>query len=473
VACENLLIAIAAAVVMFVMSWPLALISLALLLPVPLVARHTSRIRRKIADRSRDSAIEMNVIAEQTLSVSGALLTKAFGRQRAQLERFRHESSRLSDLSLRSEVVNYALSLGMQTFSRLAPFALYLVAGILLAGGHGGITVGTLVAFLALQARLLGSLQILADTGIQMTTSAVFFERIFEFLDFEADIRDRPGAVELDPADVCGQIRFDGVSFSYMTERSGAAARGRYWALQDVSFDIEPGQMAALVGPSGAGKTTLSYLVARLYEVTRGAVRIDGRDVRDIRLASLAGAIGLVTQETYILHASVRENLLYAHPEAGQDEIEAATRAALLHDRITELDDGYDTLLGDRGYRLSGGERQRLALARVFLKDAPILVLDEATSSLDSRNERLIQGTLAQLTKGRTTVVIAHRLSTIIAADVIFVLDGGRLVERGTHAELVARGGAYAELHAYQFRHGHVEAHTTDGLVLAEDRATA
>ena len=482
VACENVLIAVAAAVVMFVMSWPLALISLAMLLPVPLIARHTSRVRRKLASRARGTGIELNVIAEQTLSVSGALLTKAFGRQRAQLERFRQESARFSDLSLRSEVLNSVLSLGMQSFNRLAPFALYLLAGLLLAGGHHGITVGTLVAFLGLQARLLTSLQVIADTGIQITTSAVFFERIFEYLDVEADIQDRPGAAELDRSAVRGAVSFDGVWFSYLEPTGNAAsptlelgfqATSRYWALHDVTFGIEPGQMAAVVGPSGAGKTTLSYLVARLYEVNRGKVRIDGRDVRDIRLASLTSAVGLVTQETYILNATVRDNLLYAHPDATDEEIEAAARSALLHERILEFEDGYDSLLGDRGYRLSGGERQRLALARVFLKDAPILVLDEATSSLDSRNERLIQGTLARVTAGRTTIVIAHRLSTIMAADVIFVLDNGQLVERGTHDELLRRGGHYAELYDYQFRHGAVEAHTADGLVMAPGGASA
>ncbi|MHB1568012.1 MAG: ABC transporter ATP-binding protein [Solirubrobacteraceae bacterium] len=479
VAVENLLIALGASIVMFVMSWPLALVSIAFLLPLPLVARHTSRVRRRIAGSSRATAIEMNVIAEQTLSVSGALLTKVFGRQSTQLERFRRESARLSHLSLRSEVLNQSLALGMQTFTRLAPFAMYLVAGIMLMGGRHGITVGTLVAFLGLQARLLSSLQVLADTGIQLTTSAVYFERIFEYLDVEAEIQDRPDAVALDPAEVRGSISFSDVWFSYADPGSSSApgpdggsklgAGGRYWALREVTLEIEPGQMAAIVGPSGAGKTTLSYLVARLYEVGRGAVRIDGRDVRDVRLASLAGVIGLVTQETYVLNASVRENLLYAHPDASDKDIEAAARAALLHDRIIEFDDGYDSLLGDRGYRLSGGERQRLALARVFLKDAPILVLDEATSSLDSRNERLIQGTLARLTAGRTTVVIAHRLSTIMAADVIFVLDNGRVVEQGTHDELLSRGGRYAELYAYQFRHGTVEALTADGVVLAQD----
>jgi ATP-binding cassette subfamily B protein len=482
-ACENVLIAIAAGVVMFVMSWPLALVSLAMLLPIPWVARHTSRVRRKIAGRSRSTAIEMNVIAEQTLSTSGALLTKAFGRQRSQLERFRRESARLSELTLRSEVLNHTLSLGMQSFNRLAPFAMYLVAGILLAGGRHSITVGTLVAFLGLQARLLSSLQVIADTGIQMTTSAVYFERIFEYLDLEPDIRERADAVALEPSEVRGAVGFDGVFFSYLAPVNEVAphpdpaqvtvANARYWALRDVTLEIEPGQLAAVVGPSGAGKTTLSYLVARLYEVTRGAVRIDGRDVRDLRLASLTSAIGLVTQETYILNASVRENLLYAHPDANDEELEAAARAALLHERITELAEGYDTLLGDRGHRLSGGERQRLALARVFLKDAPILVLDEATSSLDSRNERLIQGTLAQLTQGRTTIVIAHRLSTIMAADVIFVLDRGHVVERGTHAQLLELGGHYAELYAYQFHHGEVEAHTADGLVLAGGRAVS
>ncbi len=473
VVCENALATVAAGIVMFVMSWPLALVSLALLVPIPLIARQSSRLRRKIAALARHSGVEMTVITEQTLSVSGALLTKVFGRQRAQLERFGTESARQSRLALRGEVLNHSLSIGMQSFNRLPPFAMYLLAGILLSRGDHAITVGTLVAFLSLQARLLSSLQLLADAGIQLTASSVYFERIFEVLESEPDLVDRPDAVALAPASVKGAISLEQVWFSYLEGDVTAGPASRRWALQDVTLEIEPGQMAALVGASGAGKTTLSYLIARLYDVNRGAVRIDGRDVRDIRLSSLAGALGLVTQETYVLHASVRENIAYARPDATAQDLERAATAALLHERIMELPERYDTILGDRGYRFSGGERQRLALARVFLRDAPILILDEATSSLDSRSERLIHDALARLTADRTTVVIAHRLSTIMAADVIFVLDAGRLAERGTHAELLARGGPYAELYAHQFRQGEIEARTADGLLLSSGEVTA
>jgi ATP-binding cassette subfamily B protein len=346
----------------------------------------------------------------------------------------------------------------MQMFNRFAPFSLYLVAGILISSGGHDITAGTLVAFLTLQSRLLGSLQTIAETGISLTAASVYFDRIFEYLDLEPDIRDSPGARELPPSSVRGAVSLHNVWFSYQsppgTDGPDQAGRlpadsetNRYWALQDVSLEIRPGQLAAIVGPTGSGKTTLSYLMARLYEATRGTVAIDGNDVRDLRLSSLSAAIGMVTQESYILHASIRENLAYARPDATDEEIEAAARAALLHDRIVDLPDGYESLVGERGYRLSGGERQRLALARVLLKDPPILILDEGTSALDTRSERMIQQSLVELAADRTRIVIAHRLSTIVAADIIFVVDLGKIVERGSHPELLEQRGLYAELY--------------------------
>ena len=460
IACENGVIVLSAAAVMFVLSWPLAVVSLALLLPMPMLARRSVNVRRTLAARSRGAAVELNVIAEQTLSASGALLTKLFGRQHMQSERFQRESLGLSELTVRTQVLNHGLSLVMQGLNRLAPFAMYLLAGVLLFAGWRGITVGTLVAFLGLQARLLISLQLLTDAAINATGSAVQLERIFEYLDIEPEIHDRPGAIELDLESVRGGIRFDHVWFTYESGgiphappsaagQSGAAQRRR-WTLRDITFELSPGATAAFVGASGAGKTTLSYLIARLYEPSRGSVTIDGHDVRDIRLASLAAAVGFVTQETYVLNASVRENLLYARPDASQADIAAATRLALLNDVIAALADGYDTQLGDRGHRLSGGERQRLAIARVILKDAPILILDEATSSLDARSEREIREALGRLSQQRTTLIIAHRLSTIMGADMIYVVDDGCIVQHGTPAELASRPGPYRTLHAAQ-----------------------
>jgi ATP-binding cassette subfamily B protein len=297
------------------------------------------------------------VITEQTLSVSGALLTKAFGRQEPQLDRFREESDRMSRLQIRSEVLNRFLSLGMQSFYRLAPFALYLGAGLMIAGKTGGMTPGTIVAFLGIQARLTSSMQILGDVAVSMNTSFAYFERIFEYLDLVPDIGDRPGARELPRSQVQGRLEMKDVWFTYASpaEADPDAPDGPRWALQGIDLTVEPGQMAAIVGPSGAGKTTLSYLIARLYEPTRGEVLVDDADVRDIRLASLAAAIGLITQETYVLHASVRENLTCARQDASDDELRLAASAALLHERIMEFPDAYESVLGDRGYRLSGG----------------------------------------------------------------------------------------------------------------------
>ncbi|HET7095693.1 MAG TPA: ABC transporter ATP-binding protein, partial [Thermomicrobiales bacterium] len=350
----------------------------------------------------------------------------------------------------------------------------YWYAGREIILGSGALTIGDIVAFTTLQSRLFFPLGQMLNVQVEVQGAFALFDRIFEYLDLPVEIADRPGAIALDPAWVKGRLRYDHVWFQYNDVPLGSTAvapaveeaaiagmpppdgmepgaRPAPFDLQDITFDVEPGQLAALVGPSGAGKTTIALLAARLYDVDRGSVEIDGVDVRDATLASLGRVIGMVTQETYLFHATIKENIAYGDPAANQAQIEAAARAAAIHDRIMELPDGYDTVVGERGYKLSGGEKQRVAIARVILKDPRILILDEATSALDTRSERLIQDAIEGLMHNRTTLAIAHRLSTILAADLILVIDRGRIVERGTHAELLERGGLYSRLYREQF----------------------
>ena len=495
---SNVAILVSTLIAMVILSWQLTVLSLAITPVFVIYTYRAGKLRREVTMQAQKSKAEMSAITEETLSVNGMLLSKVFGRRHDDRTRFRSENHRLADLAIRQAMAGRTLFGVIGAFFSAAPAFIYLIAGLVLAHDPtAGISPGTIVAFTTLQSRLFFPIGSLLSTSIEIQASLALFERIFEYLHMPHDITDRKDAVVVNPADVQGDVRLDHVSFRYDRNASGpletsrpaplndessnghlnAGAEGaaalvpneapRHWALDDVTLDVKPGQLAAIVGPSGAGKTTISYLIPRLYDVTEGQVLLDGRDIRDIKVDSLADIISMVTQETYLFHASVRRNLLYAKPDATQEEMEAAARAAFIHDRIMELDQGYDTVVGERGYRMSGGEKQRLAIARVVLKSPRVLILDEATSALDTTSERLVQAALTPLMAGRTTIAIAHRLSTILAADVIFVIDRGVLVEQGTHSELLQRGGLYAQLYNEQFRGGQVEAECEDGLVLA------
>jgi ATP-binding cassette subfamily B protein len=500
---SNVVTLLSTLIAMLVLSWQLTVLSLAI---TPLFVFYTyraGRVRRQITMQAQESKAEISAITEETLSVSGMLLAKVFGRGSEEVTRFRKENHRLANLAIRQEMIGRALFAVIGAFFSSAPALVYLIAGFVLSGNHGAsapITAGTIVAFTTLQSRLFFPIGSMLSVSIEIQASLALFERIFDYLKMPHDIVDRPDARAVPAEDIKGDVRLDHVYFRYdrgtfgpMTEPIHRPAAPtpvpnghapdendpvpneirRDWAIEDVSFEVKPGQLAAIVGPSGAGKTTISYLIPRLYDVSRGALLLDGTDVRDYTIASLADAISMVTQETYLFHASVRRNLTYAKPDATLEELEAAARAAFIHDRIVALDDGYDTLVGERGYRMSGGEKQRLAIARVVLKSPRVLILDEATSALDTTSERLVQAALEPLLTGRTTIAIAHRLSTILAADVIFVIDRGRLLEQGTHAELLRRGGAYAKVYEQQFQGGRVEAVCEDGMVLASGEVVA
>ena len=468
---SNVAIVISTVAVMFVLSWQLTLLSLAILPFFLVLSRKVGKVRREVSGLTQESLADLTAHMQETLSVSGILLSKAFGRQSYEIDRFRQENRRLSGLEIKRTMVGRGFFALVQIFFSITPAFVYLVAGYLLLRTNfqqsPAELVATIAAFTTLQSRLFFPMGQLLNVNVEIQSSLALFDRIFEYLDLERDITDHDGAIELPAQDVRGEVSFNDVWFRYDRPGIERTEEERLWTIGGVDFIAQPGELVALVGPSGAGKTTLTNLLPRLYDVVRGSVEIDGIDVRDIRLESLGETIGMVTQETYLFNATVRDNLRYGNPEATDEQLIAAAKAAHIFERIAEMPEGLDTRVGERGYKMSGGEKQRLAIARVILKDPSILILDEATSALDTHSERLVQEALTPLMMGRTTIAIAHRLSTILAADTILYLDKGRIIERGSHVELLERDGAYAALYHEQFSDGRVETRCEDGLVLA------
>ena len=475
---SNTVIFLSTLVAMLILSWQLTIVAVA---TVPFFFALTSFVgkkRRAVTSEAQRSMAEVTAITQETLSVSGIMLAKLFGRQSQEMANFHRHNQEQSDLAVRQQMIGHSFFAVVMTFLSISPAFIYLLAGYLMSGsGPSLVSAGTIIAFTTLQSRLYFPVGRLLQVSVELQSSMALFERIYGYLDLKQDIQDAPDADPLDLTRVSGGIKFDSVRVNYSRSygepepeegTQAAEEESRMWALDGVSLDIPPGQLAAFVGPSGAGKTTLAYLVPRLYDVTEGSVSIDGTDVRNIRQVDLAAVIGFVTQDSYLFHDTMEKNLLYARPEATRDEMIAAAKAAFIHDRIAEMPEGYDTVVGERGFRLSGGERQRLSIARVILHQPRVLILDEATSALDTASERYVQAALEPLMRDRTTMVIAHRLSTIIAANVIYVVDRGRIVEHGPHNELLAQGGLYADLYREQYGGGRIEAYCEDGVIFSD-----